>query len=74
MIPIFQVFENYTVDHIYESIHYTLSLHDTAGHEDYDRLRPLSYSGTHVFLVCYSVVDKDAFANVTEKVRDREHW
>ena len=59
---------------MYESIYYTLALHDTAGNEGYDRLRPLSYSGAHVFLMCYSVVSRDAFENVTEKVRDRQDF
>ena len=72
LILIFQVFENYTVDYMYGSIYYTLALHDTAGNEGYDRLRPLSYSGAHVFLMCYSVVSRDAFENVTEKVRDQQ--
>ena len=26
-----------------------------AGQEDYDRLRPLSYPATHVFIVCYAM-------------------
>jgi Ras-related C3 botulinum toxin substrate 1 len=33
-----------------------LSLWDTAGQEDYDRVRPIHYPGTDMFLVCYSVV------------------
>ncbi|KAK2556379.1 Cell division control protein 42-like protein [Acropora cervicornis] len=35
--------------------------------EDYDRLRPLSYPQTDVFLVCFSVVSPSSFENVKEK-------
>lgn len=38
------------------------------GQEDYDRLRPLSYPQTDVFLVCFSVVSPSSFENVREKV------
>jgi cell division control protein 42 len=37
------------------------------GQEDYDRLRPLSYPQTDVFLVCFSVVGPASFENVKEK-------
>ena len=53
---------------------YTLGLFDTAGQEDYDRLRPLSYPQTDVFLVCYSVVSPSSFENVKEKVRMTDGW
>ncbi|XP_077292878.1 cdc42 homolog [Arctopsyche grandis] len=43
------------------------SLFDTAGQEEYDRLRPLNYPNTNVFLVCFSVVYPDSFENVKSK-------
>lgn len=35
--------------------------------EDYDRLRPLSYPQTDVFLLCFDVSNEDSFENVGEK-------
>ena len=42
----------------------------STGQEDYDRLRPLSYPQTDVFLVCFSVVSPSSFENVKEKVAE----
>jgi len=39
-----------------------------SGQEEYNRLRHLSYPGTNVFLLCFSVVDHASFYNVAEKV------
>lgn len=63
-----QVFDNYAVTVMISGEPYTLGLFDTAGQEDYDRLRPLSYPQTDVFLVCFSVVSTSSFENVKEKV------
>jgi GTPase SAR1 family protein len=52
-----------------------LQLYDTAGQEDYDRLRPICYSNTGVFLLCFSLDDAENMRNVREKwqVELREH-
>ena len=63
------MFDNYAVTVMVNGEPYTLGLFDTAGQEDYDRLRPLSYPQTDVFLVCFSVVSAPSFENVREKVR-----
>jgi len=44
-----------------------LSLWDTFSREGYDRLRPLSYPETDVFLILFSVMDRWSFDNVKEK-------
>ena len=44
-----------------------LGLWDTSGVEDYDRLRPLSYPQTDVFLVCFSLVSPTSFEHVRRK-------
>lgn len=61
------VFDNYAVTVMIGDEPYTLGLFDTAGQEDYDRLRPLSYPSTDVFLVCFSVISPPSFENVKEK-------
>lgn len=51
-----------------------LGLWDTAGQEDYDRLRPLSYPQTDVFLVAFSLVSPPSFENVRTKVNCSKTW
>ncbi|CAF1087752.1 unnamed protein product [Adineta steineri] len=45
----------------------TLALFDTAGQEDFDRLRPLSYPDTNVVLICFSVDSPASAINTIEK-------
>ncbi|RKP18841.1 small GTPase Cdc42 [Rozella allomycis CSF55] len=61
------VFDNYAVQVMIGEEPYTLGLFDTAGQEDYDRLRPLSYPQTDVFLICFSVASPASFDNAREK-------
>lgn len=62
------VFENYVADVEVDGKHVELALWDTAGQEDYDRLRPLSYPDSHVVLICFAVDSPDSLDNVVEKV------
>ena len=47
----------------------SLSLWDTAGQESYERLRPMSYRGADVFVMCFSTMNQSSFDNIPEKVR-----
>lgn len=61
------VFENYVADVEVDGRRVELALWDTAGQEDYDRLRPLSYPDSNVILICFSVDSPDTLENVQEK-------
>jgi small GTP-binding protein len=63
------VFENYVADVEVDGKHVELALWDTAGQEDYDRLRPLSYPDSHVILICFAIDSPDSLDNVQEKVK-----
>ena len=43
-----------------------ITLWDTSGQEDYDRLRPLTYPDTNAILLCFSLTDRASFDNVKE--------
>ncbi|KAL6077204.1 Rho GTPase protein rac1 [Balamuthia mandrillaris] len=58
------VFDNYNTAIMVDDVPYNLGLWDTAGQEEYDRLRALCYPQTDVFLICYSVVTPSSFENV----------
>ncbi|NXS53163.1 RHOF protein, partial [Brachypteracias leptosomus] len=61
------VFEKYSTSVTLGKKEVTLNLYDTAGQEDYDRLRPLSYQNTNVVLICYDVTNPTSYENVAAK-------
>jgi cell division control protein 42 len=53
---------------------YTLGLFDTHGQEDFDRLRPLSYPGTDVFIICATIgVHKEYKSAVSKWAPELQH-
>ena len=62
------VFENYVTQVHFDGKQIELALWDTAGQEEYDRLRPLSYPESNVILVVFSVDFPTSLANVLDKV------
>ena len=61
------IFDNYAVNVYVDGRPFTLGLFDTAGQDDYDRLRPLSYPETDCFMLCYSVENLKSLAHVADK-------
>ncbi|KAK7866083.1 hypothetical protein R5R35_013580 [Gryllus longicercus] len=61
------VFDNYADNIIVDEQEFNMTLWDTAGQEDYERLRPLSYPNTDCFLLCYSVASRSSYENIVSK-------
>jgi len=61
------VFDNHAKTLTVDGVDFALTLWDTAGQEEYEKLRPLSYPKTDCFILCYAVNNKSSFANVEHK-------
>ncbi|XP_016334052.1 rho-related GTP-binding protein RhoG-like, partial [Sinocyclocheilus anshuiensis] len=61
------VFDNYSAQLAVDSKVVSLNLWDTAGQEEYDRLRTLSYPQTNVFIICFCIASPSSYENVKLK-------
>lgn len=61
------VFDNYSACAVVDDVPANLGLWDTAGSPEFEQLRPLSYPGTDVFIICFSIFQPQSFRNVYEK-------
>ncbi|KAK6181107.1 hypothetical protein SNE40_009038 [Patella caerulea] len=60
------MFDNYAVTTIVDDHPYVLSLFDTAGQEEFNRLRSLAYMNCDVFFLCFSVARPESLQHVID--------
>lgn len=60
------VYDNTSANVLVDGKNINLDLWDTYGTEGYDILRPLSYPGTGVFLICFSITSPASFQNAKD--------
>ncbi|MBA0623478.1 hypothetical protein Godav_008940, partial [Gossypium davidsonii] len=69
------VFDNFSANVVVDGSTVNLGLWDTAGQEDYNRLRPLSYRGADVFILAFSLISKASYENVAKKwIPELKHY
>ncbi|KAM6555078.1 hypothetical protein CsatB_015840 [Cannabis sativa] len=61
------IFDNFNVNVDVNEFTVNLGLWDTTGQEGYNSLRPLSYHGTDVFILAFSLISKASYENVSKK-------
>ena len=64
------VFDNYATNVQYNTTTYNMCLWDSAGQEDYQAMRQLSYANTDVFLLCFSCISPTSFKHVDRWVKE----
>lgn len=60
------MFDNYAATTTIDGKSYVLGLFDTAGQEEFDRLRTLAYVNCDVFLICFSVMSPDSLKHAQD--------
>ena len=63
------VFDNFEANLVVDGRPVQMTLWDTAGQSDYDRVRPLSYPLTNVLLICFSLISPSSLENAQQQWR-----
>lgn len=58
------IFDNYAGKMSVSGDQYTISVFDCAGEHEYEELRGFSYKDSEVFIVCFSVIDRESYDSV----------
>ncbi|CAL5984749.1 Rac/Rho-like_protein [Hexamita inflata] len=61
------VFDNYNLEYTIDNQKVICIFWNTACAEDYDRIRPLSYPNTNVFVLCYALNNPESLQNIYSK-------
>lgn len=61
------VFEKGSANVVIDGNRITLGLWDTTVEAEFDRLRPLAYPKTDVFIICFSLIEPRSYESVREK-------
>jgi len=61
------IFENRIIETSIENKPYNLHIWDTAGQEEFERLRHMSYNGANVILLCFSLDSRTSFDSLRNK-------
>ncbi|XP_055611809.1 ras-like GTP-binding protein RhoL [Uranotaenia lowii] len=61
------IYDKESFDITIDGVLVTVQLHDTAGQEDYDRIRQQFYKKANCFLLCYSINNRVSFENIPSK-------
>eukprot|EP01121_Diplochlamys_sp_Union-15-3_P016071 TRINITY_DN5402_c0_g2_i3.p1 TRINITY_DN5402_c0_g2~~TRINITY_DN5402_c0_g2_i3.p1 ORF type:complete len:127 (-),score=21.75 TRINITY_DN5402_c0_g2_i3:1-381(-) len=61
------VFDNFNAVVPFEGRMVNLGLWDTAGQADFEKLRPMSYKESDIFLVFFSITNPTSFENIKQK-------
>lgn len=61
------IYDKESIDMILDGQKYTIQLHDTAGQEEYDKIRQQFYKRADCFLLCYCIDNNVSFENAASK-------